>query len=100
VVINVDAAVVVLGDMPGVTPAAVEAVIAGWDGVAAAVRASYGGVPGHPVLLARALLDRANELHGDSGFRALLEGERTIEVEAGHLADPTDIDTQEELARR
>jgi molybdenum cofactor cytidylyltransferase len=97
---DVDAAVVVLGDMPGVTPAAVEAVIAGWDGAAAAVRASYGGEPGHPVLLSRVLLDRAGELRGDSGFRALLANERIIDVEAGHLADPTDIDTREELARR
>jgi CTP:molybdopterin cytidylyltransferase MocA len=96
----VDAAVVVLGDMPGVTPAAVDAVVAAWDGVADAVRATYSGAPGHPVLLGRALLDRVGELRGDAGFRALLEDARVIAVEAGHLADPADIDTREELARR
>ena len=97
---EVDAAVVVLADMPGITPAAVEAVVAGWDGTADAVRAAYAGEPGHPVLLSRALLDRAGELSGDVGFRPLLEGARVITVEAGHLADPADIDTREELGRR
>ena len=62
-----------------------------------AVRATYGGVPGHPVLLRRALLDRAGELTGDTGFRDLLEGARVRMVEAGHLADPADIDTPEDL---
>jgi nicotine blue oxidoreductase len=97
---DVDAAVVALGDMPGVTPAAVDAVVAAWDGEADAVRAAYSGRPGHPVLLARALLDRAGELRGDVGFRALLERAEVREVECGHLADPADIDTREELARR
>jgi molybdenum cofactor cytidylyltransferase len=95
---DVDAAVVVLADMPGITPAAVEAVVAAWDGVADAVRASYSGTPGHPVLLARSLLDRAGELEGDTGFRALLgDDARVIAVEAGHLADPADIDTPAQL---
>lgn len=97
---DVDAIVVALGDMPGVTPAAIDAVVGGWDGEADAVRATYSGRPGHPVLLARTLLDRAEELRGDVGFRALLERARVREVECGHLADPADIDTREELARR
>jgi molybdenum cofactor cytidylyltransferase len=97
---DVDAAVVVLGDMPGITAAAVDAVVAGWDGTADAVRAAFGGVPVHPVLLGRALLDRAAELRGDVGFRPLLEQARVISVEVGHLADPMDIDTREELAGR
>jgi molybdenum cofactor cytidylyltransferase len=97
---DVDAAVILLGDMPGITPAAVDAVVAAWDGEADAVRAAYGGEPAHPVLLGRTLLDRAGELRGDVGFRPLLERARVIVVEAGHLADPADIDTREELARR
>jgi CTP:molybdopterin cytidylyltransferase MocA len=96
----VDAAVVLLGDMPGVTASAVEAVVAAWDGTADAVRATYDGAPAHPVLLGRDLLDRAADLRGDVGFRSLLERARVIRVEAGHLADPGDIDTREELARR
>jgi CTP:molybdopterin cytidylyltransferase MocA len=96
---GVDAALVVLGDQPGITAAAVDAVLAA-GGDEDAVRASYDGVPSHPVLLRRALLHRAGELRGDSGFRDLLAAARVRPVEVGHLADAADIDTREELARR
>ena len=96
----VDAAVVTLGDQPFMTPAVIEAALdlaaRGHD----AVRATYDGAPGHPVVLGRRLLDRAGELEGDAGFRRLLEGVDVEGFEAGHLCDPSDIDTREELARR
>ena len=82
---DVDAVVVVLGDMPGITAAAVDAVVAGRGRRRRAGR--YAGEPGHPVLLGRPLLARAAELHGDVGFRRLLEAAR-CSVEIGHLADP------------
>jgi CTP:molybdopterin cytidylyltransferase MocA len=94
-----DAVLVILGDQPGITAAAVAAVAAA-GGDDDAVRATYGGVPGHPVMLRRPLLARASELRGDSGFRDLLALTRVRAVEIGHLADPADIDTREELARR
>jgi CTP:molybdopterin cytidylyltransferase MocA len=93
-----DAVVVVLGDQPGITAEAVAAIVAEPGGDA--VRATYDGRPGHPVLLRRPLLDRAGELRGDTGFRDLLESTAVREVEIGGLADPADIDTREELARR
>ena len=96
---DVDAAVVVLGDQPRITTAAVTAVAAAAGAGMAAARASYGGRPGHPVLLGRELLARVGELRGDVGFRDLLAGVDVREVEVGELADPVDIDTQEELAR-
>jgi CTP:molybdopterin cytidylyltransferase MocA len=94
---DVDGAVVVLGDQPRITREAVAALVAAAPAVA--LRAAYRGRPGHPILLGRALLDRVGELRGDVGFRDLLDGVRVREVEVGGLADPTDIDTQEELAR-
>ena len=94
-----DAVLVVLGDQPGITAEAVAAIVAA-AGDEDAVRATYDGAPGHPVLLRRALLDRAGELRGDTGFRDLLESATVREVEIGGLADPADIDTREELARR
>jgi CTP:molybdopterin cytidylyltransferase MocA len=96
---DVDAVLVVLGDQPGITAAAVEAVITA-AGEEDAVRSTYDGTAGHPVLLRRPLLDRAGELRGDTGFRDLLRDARVREVEIGHLADAADIDTREELARR
>jgi CTP:molybdopterin cytidylyltransferase MocA len=97
--LDTDAVLVVLGDQPGITPAALDAMIAA-AGDEDAVRATYGGVASHPVLLRRPLLERAGELRGDVGFRDLLRDARVREVEVGHLADPADIDTREELARR
>ena len=70
------------------------------DGDEDAVRATYDGVPSHPVLLRAALLARAGELRGDAGFRDLLSAARVREVEVGHLADASDVDTREELAGR
>ena len=89
---DVDEVVVVLGDQPFVTAVAIARVRA-TPGPAA--RAVYDGVPGHPVVLRRALLARAGELRGDAGFRDLLGG--AAEVECGDLGDPTDIDTREDL---
>jgi CTP:molybdopterin cytidylyltransferase MocA len=82
--------VIVLADQPFITPAVVARVRAApGDGA----RAVYGGSPGHPVVLRRALLARAGELGGDKGFR----GVAMTEVECGDLADPRDIDTRADL---
>jgi molybdenum cofactor cytidylyltransferase len=97
--LDTDAVLVVLGDQPGITAEALRAITCA-AGDHDAVRATYQGVPSHPVLLRRPLLARAGELSGDVGFRDLLRDARVCEVEIGHLADPTDIDTREELARR
>ncbi len=91
-----DEVMVALGDQPFITPQ----VIAGTldpGGRAPAVRPTYHGMPGHPVLLRRPVLRRVGELQGDVGARDLLAGFRVKTWEAGHLCDPTDIDTREEL---
>jgi molybdenum cofactor cytidylyltransferase len=92
-----DWAVVTLGDMPGVTAEAIEAVLDACGTDVDAVRAEYGGRGGHPVALSRALLDRVPTLEGDVGARDLLAGARVRAVEAMHLARPDDVDTPEEL---
>jgi molybdenum cofactor cytidylyltransferase len=97
---GVDAAMVLLGDQPFITPQVIARVLDALDDRHDAVRATYDGVPGHPVLLGRRMLDRMGELRGDAGFRTLLDGARVRYFEASQLADPTDIDTREELARR
>ena len=93
----VDAAVVTLGDQPLIAPAAVAAVLGAGLASVDAVRATYGGRPGHPVLLGSRLLARAGELRGDIGFRDLLEAARVRRVECGHLGDPADVDTRAQL---
>jgi CTP:molybdopterin cytidylyltransferase MocA len=95
-----DWVLVTLGDQPRVTPQVIAAVMgcagsapAGTD----AVRATYGGAPGHPVALGRAILPHVAALRGDVGARELL-GHATVRTfEAGRLCDPTDVDTPQEL---
>ena len=88
---DVDRVLVLLGDMPFVTREACDAVLA----AGGCARATYGGRPGHPVVLAGDVLHRVAEVRGDVGARDLLEG--CTEVEAAHLCDPTDIDTPDQL---
>jgi molybdenum cofactor cytidylyltransferase len=94
---DADWVVVTLGDQPGITPEAIEAVLAATGGGADAVRAEYAGHGGHPVALSRRLLARVPELSGDVGARDLLAGATVTPVEALHLARPDDVDTPEEL---
>lgn len=65
---EVDAAVVVLGDGPGIDPRAIDRVVAAWrNGSAERVAATYGGVRLHPLLLARNVWEEVP----DAGLRAL-----------------------------
>jgi molybdenum cofactor cytidylyltransferase len=59
---DVDAAVVTLGDQPFVTPQVIAGVLDYDERFDDPVRATYGGAPGHPVVLPRRLLARAGEL--------------------------------------
>jgi CTP:molybdopterin cytidylyltransferase MocA len=94
---DAEAVLVLLGDQPRIGRAAVERVLAARDPARHdAVRAAYDGRPGHPVALERALIDRAQAaLRGDQGFRDLLGAAHA--VECGDIADPTDVDTPEDL---
>lgn len=94
---EVSAAVVLLGDMPGVTPQVVAGAVGRFDERVDAVRTCYAGVPGHPVVLGRGVLELVDGLRGDVGARDLLANMRVRSWEAGHLCDPTDIDTREQL---
>ena len=88
----VDAALVTLVDMPGMTPEALQrvAVLAAPDALAIA---TYDGVRGHPVLLGRehwaGVVATAT---GDEGARRYLAGRAVTEVDCTGLADPTDLD--------
>jgi molybdenum cofactor cytidylyltransferase len=95
---DADAVVVTLGDQPFITPQVIAGALERLEGYDA-VRATYGGVPGHPVVLGRRVMDAVGDLEGDTGARALLARFRVRSWEAGHLCSAADIDTREELAR-
>jgi len=85
--------VIVPVDVPGVTADAVRRV-AGRADPAALVRATYGGAPGHPVLIGRdhwsAVVEDAR---GEVGARHYLERHEAVDVECADLADGRDVDT-------
>jgi molybdenum cofactor cytidylyltransferase len=93
-----DAVAVALGDQPRLSSEAVARVVGQRGADELAVRATYGGVPGHPVLLEKTLLARVSELSGDAGARELLHGIPIREVACDGLGSPDDIDTPEALA--
>jgi molybdenum cofactor cytidylyltransferase/nicotine blue oxidoreductase len=89
---RVDAALVTLVDVPGMTPEALRAVAAHAAPDALAV-AAYDGVRGHPVLLGREhWAGVAETATGDEGARRYLADRAVTEVDCTGLADPTDLD--------
>jgi len=93
---DAEAAVVLLVDTPGITPAAVARLIAAGSGPDALLAASYRGKQGHPVLLGRAHWDgvRAAAV-GDTGAKPYLAAHRDLLrlVPCDDIADGTDVDT-------
>jgi CTP:molybdopterin cytidylyltransferase MocA len=90
---------VTLVDLPDVGAPVVERVLLetgpGEQGLA---RASYAGVPGHPVLLGRAHWEGvAASARGDRGARDYLREHPPLVVECGDLATGRDVDTPEQL---
>ncbi|MGY1843962.1 nucleotidyltransferase family protein [Modestobacter sp. SYSU DS0875] len=89
---RVDAVLVQLVDMPGMTPEALTRVAAHAAPDALAV-ATYDGVRSHPVLLGREhWAGVAETATGDEGARGYLAGRDVVEVDCTGLADPTDLD--------
>ncbi|MEU2740438.1 nucleotidyltransferase family protein [Streptomyces sp. NPDC007095] len=94
------AALVSLVDQPGIGPRAVARVLAAYQDDTSLVSAAYEGVRGHPVLFGAAhWAGVAASATGDRGARAYLkEHEAAITlVECGDVAEPYDIDTEDDL---
>lgn len=98
---SAEAAVLILGDQPGIETAALAAVIEGYRiSQSPVVRISYRGQPGHPVLLSRKIFAEVQALHGDKGVWKLLEAHpqwvREIEMD---LPSPADINRWEDYTK-
>jgi len=91
------AAVILPVDTPGVTDAAVRRITA-MAAADALVRATYAGVPGHPVLLGRAHWAGVSELAaGDAGARPYLRSHPPVDVPCEDVASGADVDRPEDL---
>jgi CTP:molybdopterin cytidylyltransferase MocA len=92
-----EAAVITLGDQPRLASESIARVIAARAEGVDAVRATYGGEPGHPVLLERALFEPMRDVSGDHGARNLLLRVQTREVACEDLGGGEDVDTPAQL---
>jgi molybdenum cofactor cytidylyltransferase len=96
---EVDAAVIALGDQPGLDPELVRRVIATWHRSGQPIVATrYRGNRGHPVLLDRRVFAEAAEIEGDVGARALMDRDptRVAYVDVDQAA-PRDVDSVTDL---
>jgi molybdenum cofactor cytidylyltransferase len=91
------AVVITLGDQPRLSPEAVARVIAARADGVDAVRATYAGEPGHPVLLEQRLFEPMRDVSGDHGARNLLLSVHTREVPCDDLGGGEDVDTPAQL---
>jgi CTP:molybdopterin cytidylyltransferase MocA len=92
-----EAVVIALGDQPRMATEAIRRVIAARGKGVDAARATYGGAPGHPVLLERHLFDPMRDVTGDHGARNLLLSVHTVEVPCDDLGGGEDVDTPAQL---
>jgi len=91
---DTEVAVIVLADGPDLSPAAIDRLLERWrHGAGELLAASYGGVRGHPALLARALWSRMP----DEGARAL---PGVVLVPCDDLGAPGDVDFPGDLPPR
>jgi CTP:molybdopterin cytidylyltransferase MocA len=96
------AATVALADQPLVGAKAVERLVGAYEGGASVAVATYGGERRNPALFAREVWPTLEEeLSGDVGARGFLKRhpELVTEVPCDDVADPTDVDTVEDLRR-
>ena len=94
-----DGAMILLGDMPEITPALIDRLIAAFHPGAICV-ATAQMRRGHPVLWARRFFAELMTLKGDKGARDVMQAHdnQVLEIEAGDDAPLADIDTVEALA--
>jgi molybdenum cofactor cytidylyltransferase len=96
-------ALVLLGDMPHITSAHLDSLIAAFADAegSAIVVPSHAGKRGNPVLWPRAYFAEMLQLEGDAGARRLLaqHAKRVREVDLGTDAIFADVDTPEALAK-
>lgn len=97
---DMEGAMICLADMPSLTPAHLQKLMAGFDpaGGKAIGVPTHNGKRGNPVLWARELFVQMREIAGDVGAKALIGANESLvyEVEFGDTAVLTDLDTPEQ----
>ncbi len=99
---GIDAAVILLGDMPRIGPEVIDRLIASFNPLEgrAICLPTYQGKRGNPVLLGRQFFAEAQTIEGDQGAREILReyAEAVCEVPVDEGSVLLDVDTPEALA--
>jgi molybdenum cofactor cytidylyltransferase len=95
------AIMIVLGDLPGVTPEIIDRLAEAWrEHEAPIALCSYQGRKGHPMIFARSLFPQLVELHGDKAAWKLVDANAaTVQEFNFDLPYPDDINTLEDFER-
>lgn len=97
--VNAEAAMIVLGDQPGVEPRVIASLMnAHAEGPRAIVVPSYRGERGHPVIFAASVFPELMAVRGDRGARNVISSDRSrVTVVDFDARPPLDVDTEDEL---
>jgi molybdenum cofactor cytidylyltransferase len=99
---DVEAAVFILGDQPGVDPTVIDALVTAWRNSGAAVAAPrYEDRMGNPVLFDRRVFPELAALEGDTGARPVVRAyQKSGELQQVPIsgAAPPDVDTEADYA--
>ena len=97
---GVQAALIVLADMPDLDPQVVRALVTAWrQGGHTIVAPVHRGRLGHPVLFDAVHLDALRACSGDVGARALLNAHPVHRLEVDCPGVLVDLDTMEDLIK-
>ena len=95
------AIMIILGDLPGVTPEIINRLADEWREQDAPIAlCSYQGRKGHPMIFARSMFTQLVDLHGDKAAWKLVDAnESTVQEVQFSLPYPDDINTPKDFER-
>jgi molybdenum cofactor cytidylyltransferase len=99
---DLDGVIVLLGDMPQITAAHIDRLVAQFvQNQTAIFVPEWDGQRGNPIIWPRCFFDEMGRLRGDEGARSILQKfhDKVVSVSMNDDAVVTDIDTPEELLR-
>ena len=96
-----DSIMIILGDLPGVTPEIIDRLAESWREQDAPIAlCSYDGRKGHPMIFARSMFPQLIELHGDKAAWKLVDANAALVQEVQFdFPYPDDINTPEDFER-
>lgn len=98
---NSSAIMIILGDLPGITPEIIDSLADAWREQDAPIAlCSYRGRKGHPMIFARSMFPQLVDLHGDKAAWKLVEANADL-VQEVHFdfPYPDDINTPTDFER-